>query len=199
MPTARRKRAEWTEADRSSDALVGRRYERPNSFRASSPTTIGRFAVRHAICAFSATEIVVTMDSWTGVSASAFCEACSNHPTGPVSMAVGHSSRRSQTGQPRLATSPAKSCACDRAICRLQPPGHCRCPSFHGTGEAPSSGMSSSTHFGVCELVSRRVGRLKRTIAELGPGSVFFVDTFEAARRPVLALEAAKGRPADTP
>lgn len=40
---------------------------------------------------------------------------------------------------------------------------------------------------------------LARTIAELGVGSVFFVDTFEAARRPVLALEAAKGRPADTP
>ena len=38
-----------------------------------------------------------------------------------------------------------------------------------------------------------------KTIAQLGPGSVFFVDTFEAARRPVLALEAAKGRPAHTP
>jgi hypothetical protein len=40
---------------------------------------------------------------------------------------------------------------------------------------------------------------LKRTISELGAGSISFVDTFEAARRPVLALEAAKARPADTP
>ena len=43
-----------------------------------------------------------------------------------------------------------------------------------------------------CEL-------LDRTIAELGSGGVFFVDTFEAARRPVIALNAARERPADTP
>ena len=40
---------------------------------------------------------------------------------------------------------------------------------------------------------------LERTVAELGTGNVFFVDTCEASRRPVLALDAAKGRPADTP
>jgi hypothetical protein len=40
---------------------------------------------------------------------------------------------------------------------------------------------------------------LARTVSDLGAGNVFFVDTFEAARRPVLALDAAKARPADTP
>jgi hypothetical protein len=40
---------------------------------------------------------------------------------------------------------------------------------------------------------------LERTVTELGGEAVFFVDTFEAARRPVLALDAAKARPADTP
>jgi len=40
---------------------------------------------------------------------------------------------------------------------------------------------------------------LERTVTELGTEAVFFVDTFEAARRPILALDAAKARPADTP
>jgi Lhr-like helicase len=38
---------------------------------------------------------------------------------------------------------------------------------------------------------------LRRTVAQLGTQNVFFVDTFEAARRPVQALDTARKRPTD--
>lgn len=46
---------------------------------------------------------------------------------------------------------------------------------------------------------SLSTGALKITIEQLSPRPVFFLDTFEAARRPVKALEFAKLRPLDLP
>ncbi|WP_456022939.1 DEAD/DEAH box helicase [Pseudomonas protegens] len=46
---------------------------------------------------------------------------------------------------------------------------------------------------------SLATGALKETIEDLGPRPVYFLDTFEAARRPVKALEFAKLRPLGLP
>lgn len=44
---------------------------------------------------------------------------------------------------------------------------------------------------------ARRSGALAETIASLRGSEVYFLDTFEVARRPVKALENARNRPAD--
>ena len=169
-----------------------------NSFLAFSTKTIGKSAARHAICAFSAMETVVTTGSWTGVSASAFCGAYSNHR-----IESGLDGRWAEF--PEIADWPGLASDLAAEIVRLRP-GH-----MSVTTAGPLSlpvvswdrGGSIERYVFVHPFWSLRAGQpesefLRRTVAELGTGSVFFVDTFEAARRPVLALEASKGRPADT-